>query len=115
MRERSGVLGRVVGEWSGGVAAAAEGCVGLPCFWLGGVFDSVVVLGGLFVVGLEHLLVFLSLGRVDFNFEIVDWLFAWLGSRCSVLLAVCEQLKMLVLDTLHSNDMVDFQKGNQVV
>ena len=84
--------------------------------WLGlaSVFDGVVVLGGL-VVCFGHWLILLLLGRVNLNLKVVDWLFAhMLDWECGVLL-VGEQLELLVRDSLHSNNVVDFQKGDQVV
>lgn len=67
------------------------------------------------MVCLRHWLILLFLWRVNLNLKVVDRLFTrGLDWSRSVLL-VCEQLKLFVLDSLHSNDVVDFQKGNQVV
>lgn len=92
------------------------GCasVGLLDLWLGGVFDGVVVLGGL-VVCFRHRFVLLLLGRVNLNLKVVDWLFVRKLYWERGMLLVCEQLELLVLDSLYSNNVVDFQKGDQVV
>lgn len=92
------------------------GCasVGLLDLWLGGVFDGVVVLSRL-VVCFGHRLVLLLLRRVNLNLKVVDWLFVRKLYRKRGMLLVCEQLELLVLDSLHSNNVVDFQKGDQVV
>ena len=94
---------------------AADWCVcsgDLDVLGLGSVLDGVVVVCRLGVC-LGHGLVFLLLGCVDLDIEVVEQVLRGLELRCG--LSACEQLEVLVLLNLKGDNVVNLQESNQVI